>query len=707
MKQILVKKGQVFQKELPEPTVKEETVKIQVHYSCISAGTELSSVSSTGKSMLKRVTEKPEIIGRAFEKISKMGLKSYWSSVQTEINQALPLGYSLAGEVIEVGKNVHNFKIGDLVAAAGGIVAAHAEIAVVPINLVTRVPDGLPLKDASTVAIGGIALQGIRRANLSFGSNVAVLGTGLLGLIAIQLLKASGMNVLAVDIDKKRLGLAKACGADITKNATDPDLITDATAWADGYGVDATIITASTNANKPLAQAFQMCRKKGTVILVGVTGMTIDRKDIYEKELDFLISTSYGPGRYDDSYEKDGIDYPYGYVRWTENRNMQAYLKALRSSSVNLNLLSQKEYSLSDSDKAFEALKQPEAPLISYFKYEEPELDKKLSRVFKKTGRKPTLVNRSLKTAIIGTGSFATNMTIPILTSMPEDFKVEVLVNQTPFKAQNIAERFKVKNIEASVDALLKKHDIDVVFITTRHSTHSEIVLKCLEAGKHVFVEKPLSTTEEGLNKIEQFYLSGKELNPVLTVGFNRRFSPFAQQIKEKVSNRINPIICTYRMNAGFQPLNHWTQKDGGRIIGEACHIIDLFSFIINDTPRSVSIDSVSGKEKGVTGSDNKVITVSYSDGSLCSLIYTGLGNTKLSKERLELFFDQKSIVLDNYDTLKGYGIALNSGISSDDKGHKAIIKAFADAIRTGGSWPIPFQSLIDTTKLTIIASRS
>lgn len=707
MKQILVKKGLVFEAELPSPEIKEGAIKIQVLYSCISAGTELSSVSSTGKSILQRVTEKPEIIGRAFEKISKMGLKSYWDSVQTELNQALPLGYSLAGKVIEIGKDVQNFKVGDLVAAAGGIVAAHAEIAVVPTNLVVKIPKDLPLKEASTVAIGGIALQGIRRANLTFGSNVAVLGTGLLGLLTIQLLKASGMNVLAIDIDDERLKVAKNCGADLTLSAKKETLISDAVAWSDGYGVDATIITASTNSDIPLSQAFNICRKKGAVVLVGVTGMTINRKDIYEKELDFFISTSYGPGRYDDRYEKEGIDYPYGYVRWTENRNMQAYLKALSNNSVDLDLLSQKEYPLSNANEAFYALKEVDAPLLSFFKYQEEDILQKVNTNNQNKNEKkiPILRDKPIKTALIGTGSFASNITLPILNELKDDFSIEVLVNQTPFKAENIANKFGVKHIESSVDELLLNHDIDAVFITTRHSTHAEIVLKCLEAGKHVFVEKPLSINEEELQKIEHFYHSDRENKPILTVGFNRRFSPFAQEIKHKVSNRINPLMCTYRMNAGFQPVDNWTQKDGGRIIGEACHILDLFSFLVDESPKTISVDSISGTKNGVSGSDNKVITVSYADGSICSLLYTGLGNKNLSKEHLELFFDQKSIILDDYRSLIGCGIALNSTKGSGDKGHKAIIKAFAHSIKNGENWPIPLQSLIDTTKLTFIAS--
>lgn len=705
MKQILVKKGQVFGIDLPTPPIKDGTVKIQVLYSCISAGTELSTISSSGKSILKRVSEKPEIINRAFEKISRMGLKSYWESVQTELQQALPSGYSLAGRVIEIGKNVTGFKTGDLVAAAGGIVAAHSEVAVVPINLVTTIPNGLDPKPASTVALGGIALQGIRRANLSFGSNVAVLGTGLLGLLTIQLLKANGMNVLAIDIDKKRLETAKICGADLTLSATQESLISDSIAWSDGYGVDATIITASTNSAVPLSQAFQMCRKKGAVVLVGVTGMEINRKDIYEKELDFFISTSYGPGRYDDSYEKEGQDYPYGYVRWTENRNMQAYLNALTNGSVDLNLLSQTEYPLSEAKTAFEKLKDPSAPLISYFKYDVK--DSLGSEDIPKPVTKNTLQkdNEPLRAAVIGTGSFATNMTIPILKGLSNDFSVEVLVNQTPFKAQNIASKFGIKNIESSVDDLLSKHTIDVVFITTRHATHTDIVLQCLEAGKHVFVEKPLSINSDEVNKIEQFYSSSNNSKPLLTVGFNRRFSPYIQEIKKAVSERINPLIITYRVNAGFRSQDHWTHKDGGRIIGEACHFIDTFSFLVNDNPKSISIDSTSPSKKGTSGADNKIITISYADGSMCSLVYTGQGNSALSKERIEIFFDEKSIVLDDFETLNGYGLKLQTIKQSGDKGHESIIKAFSNSIRKGAEWPIPLNSLLDTTRLTLISA--
>lgn len=703
MKQILVKKGHVFAAELPEPSVAKGMVKIQVLYSCISAGTELSNISSTGKSILKRVTEKPEIIGRGIEKVSKMGIKSYWNSVQTELQQATPSGYSLAGKVIEVGEEVKNIKVGDLVAAAGGIVASHAEISVVPINLVVPIPNGLSLKEASTVAIGGIALQGIRRANLSFGSNVAVLGTGLLGLLTIQLLKANGMNVLAIDLDPRRLEVAQSCGADITKIASDPSLISDAISWADGHGVDATIITASTTADEPLSQAFQICRKKGAVVLVGVTGMTINRKDIYAKELDFFISTSYGPGRYDDNYEKEGVDYPIGYVRWTENRNMQAYLRALENSSIDLDLLSQKEYALSEAEQAFDALKGKDAPLISYFKYEKQQPSKIHHK--KNSSDKSILnIHQPLKVAVIGIGSFATNMTLPILKNLSDDFDVKVLVNKTPFKAQNVAKKFGVPSIEVSVDEVLTNHDVDVVFITTRHGNHAELVLKCLKAGKHVFVEKPLSINKEQLTAIEDFY-NTVERRPVLTVGFNRRFSPYALEIKREVSKRINPIVATYRMNAGFQPLDHWTHKDGGRIIGEACHILDLFSFFVDDVPISISVDSVAGTKKGISGSDNKIITTSYADGSICSLLYTGLGSKSLPKEYLELHFDQKSIVLDDYKQLTGYEVNFKSGKGSGDKGHNAIIKAFANSIKKGGDWPISLQSLIDTTKLTFISS--
>jgi predicted dehydrogenase len=702
MKQILVKKGQILTEELPSPPLQKGTLKIQVYHSCISAGTELSNISSSGAGILQRVIEKPETFKRAFTKISKMGLKAYWDSVQTELNEAKPSGYSLSGRVIDVADDIDSFKKGDLVAAAGGIVAAHAEVAVVPKNLVVPVPEKVSTKDASTVAIGGIALQGIRRANLEFGSNVAVIGTGLLGLITIQLLKASGMHVVGIDIDEDRLKLARSCGADKTYSASNDSLIEDIVSWADGHGVDAAIITASSSSPEPLSQAFQVCRKKGAVVLVGVTGMEINRKDIYQKELDFYISTSYGPGRYDDSYEKEGIDYPYGYVRWTENRNMRAYLRALSDKSVNLDLLSQSEYSLDKAETAFEKLKSEDAPLISFFKYDTdskpdsssgPVLDKKQA-IFGK-----------IKTAVIGTGSFAVNMTIPNLKKLDQYFSLDVLVNRTPYKAKNIANQIGVGNIESSVDDLLANHDIDAVFITTGHGSHADLALKCMKAGKHVFLEKPLAVNQEQLNKLEEFFSSNNN-TPVLTVGFNRRFSPYAVAIRSELKKRIHPLVATYRMNAGFQPEDHWTHKDGGRIIGEGCHIIDLFEYLTGHPPESISVNTISSQTSGILNSDNRTITVNYSDGSVCTLIYTGQGSKKLSKEYLEIHFDKKSIQLDDYSAINGYGCEFSSKLPSGDKGHQAIIKAFGKAILVEQEWPIPLDSLFNTTKLCLLASK-
>lgn len=703
MKQILVKKGHILTEQLPEPPLQKGSVKIRVLYSCISAGTELSNISSSGAGILQRVIDKPETIKRAFKKISKMGLKAYWDSVQTELTEAKPSGYSLAGQVIAVADDVLTFKEGDLVAAAGGIVAAHAEVAVVPKNLVAPIPAAVSEKDASTAAIGSIALQGIRRANLEFGSHVAVIGTGLLGLITIQLLKANGMQVIGIDIDQNRLELAQRCGADKIFNATYDAFVDDVIIWADGQGVDAAIITASSNSEKPLSQAFQMCRKKGAVVLVGVTGMTINRKDIYQKELDFFISTSYGPGRYDDKYEKEGIDYPYGYVRWTENRNIRAYLQALANKSVDLSLLSQAEFSPEESAAAFEQLKSPDAPLISFFKYNS-EL-KKPSAPNKEIITTVRPIEGKIKTAVIGVGNFAVNMTIPNLKKLDQYYSLDVLVNRTPYKAKNIAERNDVPSIEASTDELLANHDIDAVFITTGHGTHAELVLKCLKAGKHVFVEKPLAVNQQQLDELRVFF-DTHENTPILTVGFNRRFSPFISAIHTELQHRVHPMIGIYRMNAGFQPEDHWTHQDGGRIIGEGCHIIDLFEYLTGQEPTSISVDAASSQTAGFLTSDNRTLTVSYKDGSICTLIYTGQGHPSLSKEYLEIHYDQKSITLNNYSELQGYGVDLHSGIPRGDKGHEAIIKAFALAVKNGGEWPIPVESLLNTTALSILGAK-
>lgn len=704
MKQILVKKGTVLSSELPEPPLKTGTVKIRVAYSCISAGTELSNISSSGKGILERVIEKPEVIQRAFKKVKRMGLQGYWESVKTELEQALPSGYSLAGEVLEIGEGIDDIKPGDRVAAAGGIVASHAEIAVVPRNLVIPVEHHVTDKDASTVAIGGIALQGIRRADLSFGSNVAVIGTGLLGLITIQLLRAAGMRVIALDLDDDRLSIAKNCGAQKTLRADDDGVVNDVVNWADNQGVDAVIITASTQSEKPLSQAFQMSRKKGSVVLVGVTGMQIDRKDIYAKELDFYISTSYGPGRYDQSYEQKGLDYPYAYVRWTENRNMKAYLRAIGDGSVDLNKLSQKIYTLDEAEDAFSKIKKTDAPLLSFFRYENVEADTAEFEV-NISGNKEINSELPLRVALVGVGSFAVNKTLPLLMKHKELYNVEVLVNQTPFKAKNVADRFNIPNIAASVDELLREHEIDAVFITTRHGSHASLALQCLKAGKHVFVEKPLATTMDDLNKINDFFKGDGEI-PVLTVGFNRRFSPFIRAIKEEINDRVHPLMINYRMNAGFQPADHWTHEDGGRIIGEACHIFDLFCYLTGSEPVSVHAEPLTSASSGIHSSDNRVITVSYADGSIGSLLYTAIGSNTLEKEYMELHVDQKSITLNDYQEIKGYGYSFPSTIKSGDKGHEAIIKAFGDAVGKSGEWPIDLRSLLKTSETSILAGR-
>jgi predicted dehydrogenase len=431
--------------------------------------------------------------------------------------------------------------------------------------------------------------------------------------------------------------------------------------------------------------------------------MTINRKDIYQKELDFHISTSYGPGRYDDRYEKEGIDYPYGYVRWTENRNIRAYLQAIADNSVDLSLLSQSVFPSEESAAAFAQLKAPGAPLVSFFEYDPKPKPQQSSK--KENPIKIHPIEGKIRTAVIGVGSFAVNMTIPTIKKLDNHFSLDVLVNRTPYKAKNIAEKNKVPSIEASTDELLANHDIDAVFITTGHGTHAELVLKCLKAGKHVFVEKPLAVTQQQLDELRHYFKT-HENTPVLTVGFNRRFSPYIKAIHTKLQPRVHPLIGLYRMNAGFQPEDHWTHKDGGRIIGEGCHIIDLFEYLSGSEPVSISVDAASSQTAGFLTSDNRTLTVSYKDGSICTLVYTGQGNANLGKEFLEIHYDQKSIVLDNYSELKGFGVELPSNLSRGDKGHEEIIKAFALAVKGKEGWPISLKSLLNTTSLSILGAR-
>lgn len=704
-----MKKGIVLGENVPAPVVSKKSVLIKVIYSCISAGTEMSGLKMSGTPLIKRALEQPDKIKKVINWALSDGIFKAYQKVMGEVESGRPSGYSLSGIVIGLGEDVTKLEIGDRVTASGGGIANHAEYVDVPVNLVTKIPQNLDLSLASTATLGAIALQGVRRADLKIGEFAVVMGAGILGLLTIQILKISGIRTAAIDIDKKRLAIAKELGAEIVLNPETEDIVKLIKSWSNGQGVDATLFTAATQSSMPLSQSFQMCRRKGRVILVGVSGMNIQRADMYQKELDFLISTSYGPGRYDKSYEEMGIDYPYAYVRWTENRNIQEYLRLLSSGQIELEKLISRIYPISEVEKAFESLKvTEEKPLIVLLEYGKISPDK--IKDYLLHSRKITIgidlpQNDRINVALIGTGNFIKNTHIPNLLKLKDKFNIYAIMNKSGYKAKQHADLNKSVFCTTDYKDILNDPKIDLILIGTRHDSHAELVLKALQAGKHVFVEKPLATNQEDLDKIIQYFSVDNGNLPLLMVGFNRRFSKYAQEIEKFTSERVNPLFIHYRMNAGFIPPEHWVYENGGRIIGEACHIIDLMTYFIKDKITHIHNENISPNTNRYNGSDNKSIILKYADGSVATINYFAIGNTDFPKEYMEIHFDEKTIVLDNYQSLRGYGLSIKEIKSqTSQKGHLEELRELHNTLSgENKTWPIELWDMVQTTETTFL----
>ena len=709
MKQAILKKGVVYPQLTPAPNASKGNILVRVVSSCVSAGTEMSSVQSSGRNITQRVLQQPENIKRAIDSVKADGLAKTFNIVKSKLGTSSTLGYSASGIVEEIGEGVEEFCIGDHVAIAGLGYANHAEFAEVPKNLIVKKPLTISFQEASGVALGAIAIQGVRRAALNFGEVCVVVGAGILGLLTLQILKASGVRVCVLDLDEKRLAIAKELGAELALNPSHDNSVDKVINWSNGRGVDCVIFTAATSSSEPLSEAFKMCRRKGTVILVGISGMEINRADIYQKELDFKISTSYGPGRYDQQYEEKGHDYPFAYVRWTEQRNMQEYLRLIASGAINLDPIISAEYTIDNVTQAYESLQlEDDKPLMVVLNYSaELEAPSVIQRRIETLSNK-TIKNgdEPIKVALVGAGSFATAMHLPNMIRLSSKYSLHAVCNRSGNKAVSVAEGFGAKYSTTDYEEVLSDQEVDLVLIATRHDSHGDLVLRALKAGKHVFVEKPLTTSQGELDQIKSFYSDGEESKPILFVGFNRRFSKYAQEIKRHTDKRVNPIFANYRMNAGFAPSDSWIHEDGGRIVGEGCHIIDLMSFITGSKIESLSVESLTPTTDHFKSSDNKAITLKFIDGSVCVINYFSVGNKGLSKEILEVHFDGKSIVLDDYKKLAGYGVkikALSSKVS--EKGQLEELRILHDALRGKSlSWPISLDSLIETTEISFIA---
>jgi predicted dehydrogenase/threonine dehydrogenase-like Zn-dependent dehydrogenase len=680
VKQVLIRGGGVAVEDVPAPTAGPRSVLVRVEWSCVSAGTESASVAMSALPLYRRALKQPEHARRALEIARNEGFIRTYKRVRGQLAAGLPTGYSAAGVVVGVGEEVDAFAFGDRVACAGAGIANHAELIDVPVNLVVRVPDGVELADASTVTIGAIALQGIRRASPTLGEAVGVIGLGILGQLTVQMLRANGCRPLVTDLDPARIAQAVANGGEDASG----DFAERCRALTGGFGADAVIVTAASASSEPMHNAAQACRRKGRIVIVGDVGLELRRSDLYAKELDVVMSTSYGPGRYDDVYELEGRDYPIGFVRWTENRNMEEYLRLVSIGAVQLGTLERRTYAVDDAQRAFD-----EKPLLALLEY--PERAEAATR----TVRLRSLPAREgvVRVALVGAGGFAQGSHVPNLLKLRDRFQLRAVVSRTGATAKAVADRAEASYATTDLDEVLGDPEIDLVLISTRHDLHAEQALRSLRAGKHTFVEKPLALTEAELREIESLYDDRDA--PLLMTGFNRRFSPAAVHAREVLAQRTTPLVAEYRLNAGYVPLDHWVHgpEGGGRNIGEACHVYDLFDALVGDVAvESVTARAIRADGTRLAANDNFVATVAYADGSVCTLTYTALGNRDHPKERMEVFADGIVLTLDDYKSLTVTGRGSGWRAATQQKGHLEELEALARALREGGAWPISLE---------------
>lgn len=707
MRQVLIRKGQLLLANVPSPLVEPGSVLVEVAYSLISTGTELSSVQSSGQSLVKKALEQPEKIRKLWDHLRSQGIQKTIAKVQGQLDLASPLGYSCSGIVIQVGEDITDIRPGDRVACAGAGIANHAEIVLVPRNLTVKVPDGCSLQDAASMTLGAIAMQGVRRADLRLGEVVAVIGLGLLGQITVQLLKAAGCKVIGVDLSERRVSLAKHLGADAAFCPTEVNIINEIRHMTGDHGVDATIITAASTGNALVQQAMEITRKKGRVVIVGAVGLGLNRSPFYEKEIDFLISCSYGPGRYDDQYEKKGADYPFAYVRWTENRNMQEYLHLVTDGKVQLSQILEREYELSDVSKAYEELQSgTEKPLGVLLRYPFEDKDAQIQKLGTRLVLHDRTENGRIRIAVIGAGSFARGMHLPNLQKLSDLYHIRAIVSSTGLNAKTTAEQFGADYASTNYQDVLDDPQVDAVLICTRHNLHAQQAMRAARAGKAILLEKPMALNQDELDQLTAVL---QETGVPFMVGFNRRYSPAAQRIREIVTERTNPLMIYYRMNAGYLPADHWTQTEegGGRMIGEACHIFDLFQYVVGVPVVEVNSTAITPQTGHIMAGDNITVTLRYEDGSVATLLYTALGSPDLSKEYMEIYVDNKVLTLDDYHDLRVYGAPMKGWTaSSPEKGHLQELKVFAACFRERRDLPTSLVSLLETTNASLAVAK-
>ena len=704
MKQLLqnTRNGKSTVEDVPVPTPREGQALVKTEASVVSAGTERMSVEFAQKSLLGKANSRPDLVKQVIDKGKREGWVNTAQAAFNRLDQPMGPGYSSAGTIVALGKNMSGFKVGQRVACAGSGYAVHAEYNVVPKNLLTPLPKNVDFESAAFTTLGAIALHGFRIAEPQIGENVAIIGMGLLGLLAAQIATAAGCNVLGIDVDSSRISLASSLGLQAVLRA---DAVDSSVAFTSNRGFDVILICADTKSNDPVELAGVIARDRARVVATGAVGLSFPRKVYYEKEISFINSRSYGPGRYDLNYEEQGNDYPLGYIRWTEGRNFEAVIDLMAKGQLQVKSLITHRFDISEATKAYEVItgKTNEKFLGVLLTYPKMETTEETKVIFPSIVHLPSSI---VKLGVLGAGSFANSVLLPSI-QKAGDIELVGIASSGGLHAQHAGKKFGFQYATSDDEQILNDPNINTVAILTRHDTHPDLIVQALKAGKHVFVEKPLAINSIQLSAISKQLLQTD--NCMLTAGFNRRFSPLAQQLKSQIASLQESKHIHYRVNAGAIPLNHWTQDPnvgGGRIIGEGCHFVDFITFLVGEAPISVTAHAL--PDNGKYREDNVSMTFTFTDGSIGIVDYLANGDKSFPKERVEVFCGGQIAVLDDFVSLQTVKNGTKKEVKrAQNKGWVDEWKVFAKAIREGGEPPISYEQLIGVTKATFAALES
>ncbi len=708
MKQVTqtLRTGEINIAEVPVPALQDSFVLVRNTASVISAGTEKTKIDMGKKNLLQKAKARPDLVKQVFNKLRTEGIGKTLQTVNTRLNAPSPLGYSSAGQVVAVGGLVKGIKPGDRVACGGAGYANHAELASVPKNLVVKIPDNVSDEDAAFTTVGSIALQGVRLAEPKLGETFLVLGLGLLGQITVQLLRANGCHVIGTDLDPELVSLSEKFGA--TGLQPGSDIVTACNELTSGHGVDGVLVCAGTSSNQPIELCGEVTREKGRVVVIGAVKMDIPREDYFKKEISIVISRSYGPGRYDPNYEEAGNDYPLSYVRFTEQRNMQTFLELVAQNKLDFQSLITHRFELDEAAEAYGLIEgQKKEPYLGIvMNYGKSSLLKRHSSII---NLKPSAIDKNkIALSFYGAGNYATATLLPILKNQ-NSVAFSGLVTASGRTAQGVAEQFDFSYCAGNYSDILSDQT-DAVVIATKHDTHATAVIEALNSGKNVYVEKPLGLTVEELKRVNEAY--EKTGDRQVMVGFNRRFSPLTLAVNEHFSNVKSPLVITIRTNAGAIPMDHWIQDPklgGGRMIGEGCHFIDLASSIARSLPISVYAVSTNKQNKSAMLNDNVIVTLTFANGSIATIIYTADGSKAMEKEYVEVFGGGRSAIIEDFKQATFYSGDLdknNKKLSSQDKGQKAMLTKWLAGLKNGEPC-VSYETIMANSLATILAVES